>query len=213
MATKTKEQKQTFNATKTNVARAKKEKLERQTILEVLSIPTKQRKEMREVIIIDEEPPDGWGKEKSKNLIPLDLTGRPTVMTNAVLAKLEYAFKIDCTIEHACTYAGIHQSTYQRFCKRNPHFCELAKEWKSSASVFISKHHIAAAAQRGDLAINKWILETKKETKGDYSRRVEHTGDGGGAIKHHFSAELDKRVAKYEEAAIIEAAATVKTKT
>jgi hypothetical protein len=38
--------------------------------------------------------------------------GRPTVMTEEVMRKLEEAFSLDCTDEEACAYAGIGERTY-----------------------------------------------------------------------------------------------------
>jgi len=48
--------------------------------------------------------------------------GRPTVMTEIVIGKLEEALKIDCTIWMACSYAGINESTYYDHYKSNPVF-------------------------------------------------------------------------------------------
>ena len=48
--------------------------------------------------------------------------GRPTVMTEIVISKLEEALKIDCTIWLACSYAGISEVTYYDHYKKDPVF-------------------------------------------------------------------------------------------
>ena len=53
---------------------------------------------------------------------------RPTVVTPEVLLKLEQAFAIDCTVEEACSYADISQSTFFLYQQNNPEFSERIAE-------------------------------------------------------------------------------------
>jgi hypothetical protein len=48
--------------------------------------------------------------EKQQKVI-VSRYGRPTVMTNTVLNKLQYAFCIDATDREACAFAGISEKT------------------------------------------------------------------------------------------------------
>ncbi len=52
------------------------------------------------------------------------LDGRPPVIDEIVIRKLEYAFALDCTVEEACAYACIGKSTYFDFIKKHPMFAE-----------------------------------------------------------------------------------------
>ena len=49
---------------------------------------------------------------------------RPWKMTDEVLQKLEYAFAIDSTVEEACAYAEIAESTFYEWQKKNTLFSE-----------------------------------------------------------------------------------------
>ena len=50
--------------------------------------------------------------------------GRPTVFTQDVVAKLEQAFAIDCTVEEACSYADISRDAFYDYLKREPKFSD-----------------------------------------------------------------------------------------
>jgi len=50
--------------------------------------------------------------------------GRPTVVTDVVLAKLEAAFSMGCTDNEACIYADIHPSTLYEYQNKTPGFAE-----------------------------------------------------------------------------------------
>lgn len=50
--------------------------------------------------------------------------GRPTVMTDIILAKLEEAFAIDCTAEEACSFADISRDAFYDYLKKNPKFSD-----------------------------------------------------------------------------------------
>ncbi len=50
--------------------------------------------------------------------------GRPSVMTQEVVGKLQFAFACDCTVEEACLLAGIHRDTYYTFLKDYPEFSD-----------------------------------------------------------------------------------------
>lgn len=63
-------------------------------------------------------------KPKKKFDIEVNKEGRPTVMTPAVVQKLEQAFAIDATIEEACSYAGIARQTYYDYIEKNPEFSD-----------------------------------------------------------------------------------------
>ncbi len=84
--------------------------------------------------------------------------GRPTVMTPGVLAKLEYAFSIDATIEEACGVANISEASYYDYAKITPEFRERVKQLRNEP--------ILAARDR----VTKGIKETYSNAM-DYLKR------------------------------------------
>jgi predicted DNA-binding protein YlxM (UPF0122 family) len=50
--------------------------------------------------------------------------GRPTLMTDITIAKLEQAFAIDCSVEEACSYADISRDCFYDHLKINPAFSD-----------------------------------------------------------------------------------------
>lgn len=56
--------------------------------------------------------------------------GRPTVMTEDVLHKLEEAFALGCTDLEACLYADISKTVLYNYQKEHPEFVERKEELK-----------------------------------------------------------------------------------
>lgn len=87
--------------------------------------------------VYDEDAPED--KEKitrdARKTKDNNFAGRPTVMTKQVIAKLEWAFRIDCNEEEACIYAGIDPSTLWRYKQKNPDFASQINEWKQSIPI------------------------------------------------------------------------------
>ncbi len=87
--------------------------------------------------------------------------GRPTVMTEEVLQKLEYGFMKGLTDEQCCNYADIAPSTLYNYCKENPEFSERKEQLKNNPSVQ-AKLNIVEAIENGNIDIAKWWLERKE---------------------------------------------------
>ncbi len=102
-------------------------------------------------------------------------TGRPTVMTQAVVGKLEHAFVYDCTVEEACLYAGISPDTYYTFCKQYPDFSERIAMLRHAPYLVIRKTLIAAAEHDADLALK--YLERKLPMEFSTRAQIHHTGE------------------------------------
>lgn len=96
--------------------------------------------------------------------------GRPTVMTEAVLQKLEYAFSLGCTDKKACLYAGIAESTLYNYQQENPEFVERKAQLKEQ-QIFKARMAIDNALNIGDVAVARWLLERK--CKDEFSSRTE----------------------------------------
>lgn len=102
--------------------------------------------------------------------------GRPTVMTEAVIAKLEEAFLLGCTDQEACFAAGIVPSTLYRYAEANPEFSER-KETLKQNPVYKARNLILTAIQDGDTASAHKVIDRKEGGK------IAVTGADGGPIE------------------------------
>ena len=86
--------------------------------------------------------------------------GRPTVMTEEVIQKLEYAFMRGLTDLEACLYANISKSTLYNYCEENPEFLERKEELKQHPTAK-ARLNVTEAIEKGDEDLSKWWLERK----------------------------------------------------
>lgn len=90
--------------------------------------------------------------------------GRPTVISDIVVAKLIAAFQNGMTDRIACEYAGIHTATYYRKCKEDPKFCEQIKSAKNF-QILLAGNKVTDILQHGkdrDTGpMARWLLEKK----------------------------------------------------
>ena len=103
-----------------------------------------------------------------------DKVGRPTVMTEKVLQKLEYAFMRGLTDVEACLYANIATSTLYNYCNDNPEFLERKEELKQHPTAK-ARLNITEAIENGNEDLSKWWLERK--AKDEFSTKQEVSGD------------------------------------
>lgn len=114
--------------------------------------------------------------------------GKPTVMTQETLTKLQYAFSIGATDREACLFAEINPDTLYEHQKRNPDYAEQKEAWKEKP-IFQARQAVLKQIQGGvgkepdgDLALK--YLERKK--KDEFAPKA--TLDLG------VTAELDKKL-------------------
>ena len=91
-----------------------------------------------------------------------DLGGRPTVMTDDVLRKLEEAFMRGLSDRQACLYAGIAESTLYEYQKGNAAFSERKNTLKENVKLR-ARLNVFGAIERGDLDASKWYLDRKDD--------------------------------------------------
>jgi hypothetical protein len=96
--------------------------------------------------------------------------GRPTVMTEDVLQKLEYAFMRGLTDVEACLYADIGTTTLYNYCEENPEFRERKEELKKNP-VVQAKLNVFEAIESKDIDMSKWYLE--RRAKDEFSTKQE----------------------------------------
>lgn len=98
--------------------------------------------------------------------------GRPSLITNQVVKKLEEAFKIGLNTSEACRYAGISRQIFYNKLEVDTEFLDIidsAKDHLKLLALGVIGNHIS----KGDLQTAKWYLERKykKEFAEEDSRR------------------------------------------
>lgn len=96
--------------------------------------------------------------------------GRPTVMTEAVIGKLEEAFAFGSTDLEACFYAGISKDALYDYQVKHPEFTERKEALKDNPAM-LARKNVYDALSEGDKDISKWYLERKK--KDEFSTKTE----------------------------------------
>ena len=91
-------------------------------------------------------------------------------MTEAVLQKLESAFRLGCTDREACVEAGISQQTLYNHQTSNPEFLEQKELWKSDPILRARKAVVERLASDPNLAMK--YLEKKLPEEFGASRQV-----------------------------------------
>lgn len=107
---------------------------------------------------------------KKKNPEDLLKVGRPTVMTQDVVSKLEQAWSMGCSDLEACLFAGISKQTLYDYQAKNPDFIDRKEQLKESL-VLKARTVVADALNRKDENTAKWYLERKK--KDEFSTKTE----------------------------------------
>lgn len=92
--------------------------------------------------------------------------GRPTIMTEQVVAKLEQGFKIGLNITQCCAYANISRDALYDYIKKYPEFGDKIEAWKSNP---IAKAKFAVYKGLDD---PKLALEYLKLRDDDFSTKV-----------------------------------------
>lgn len=101
--------------------------------------------------------------------------GRPTIMTEDVVRKLEEAFLLGCSDAEACLVADISETALYEYQKANPKFTERKRLLKENPVYLARKSVISSMGNDGDLALK--FLERKR--KDEFSLRQELTGKDG----------------------------------
>lgn len=106
--------------------------------------------------------------------------GRPTVITETVLKKLEEAFANGASDDEACFYAGISHQTLYNYQEKHPEFVErkngLKNMLKYQAKVNIAKE---IRKKNSQMQINTWYLERKE--KGEFGNSLKITTEDEAA--------------------------------
>lgn len=126
-------------------------------------------------------------------------TGRPTLMTESVVAKLKEGFAQGFNISNACIWADISRDAYYDYCRKFRNFatqCEALQKKPLIKSIVV----INKALDEGDVSTAKWYAERKG--KDEFSLRNEVTGENGDPVKIVY---IDKEEKEAYEKHIYEA--------
>lgn len=114
--------------------------------------------------------------------------GRPPIVDDIVVQKLEQAFSNDLTDLEACLYAGISKRTLYNYQEANPEFMQRKEILKNALSLK-AKNVLANSINAGNEQDAKWWLERRR--KDQFSLRQENTGANGEAQKHEVKDVSD----------------------
>lgn len=106
--------------------------------------------------------------------------GRPTIMTDAIVGKLEYGFMKGLNVTECCHYADISRTAFYDYCEKNPEFADRIEELKSCPSAK-AKLNVVEAIENGDTDLSKWWLERKN--KDEFSTKQEVSADVKGDLE------------------------------
>jgi hypothetical protein len=116
--------------------------------------------------------------------------GRPPIIDDGVLNKLEQAFSLGATDLEACFYAGISHQTLYNYQNKYPEFVER-KEALKDKLILKSRMVVSDALDNGDKQTAQWYLERKK--KDEFSPK--HETAVSGAIDLNVNDVTDKILA------------------
>ena len=113
-------------------------------------------------------------KKKTSN------AGRPTVITDVVVGKLEMGFSKGLNKTECCRFAGISRDTLYEFLKTNPKFSDRIEELQSHPSMK-AKINIADRIEKGDIDLSQWYLERK--CRDEFSLKQEVSASVNATVK------------------------------
>jgi len=115
--------------------------------------------------------------------------GRPTVITDEVVVKLEEMFRIDATCGEACTHAGISYDAYNERMNKDPIF----RQRMESAQAFpflVAKKTIIKAINEGNGELALKVLKSRQREIYYEKNKMEGTLN----VSQLTDAELDRRI-------------------
>lgn len=116
--------------------------------------------------------------------------GRPSVMTDDVISKVEYAYSIGATDMESALYADISTVTLYKYLKDNPDFANRRNELKRNP-ILKAKQAVFDSVADGDTVTAKWLLEHKASDEYNTRSEVAVTADGVLSIEERSEALSD----------------------
>lgn len=125
-----------------------------------------------------------------------DGPGRPTLMTEETLAKLERAFRVGAGDIEACFVAGISTTTLYNYQKDNPEYVARKMALKEMTK-YKARQNVAEAIENKDKALSQWFLE--RRAKDEFAQRTESTGKDGKDLIPESNKEVEAIASKLNE--------------
>lgn len=110
-----------------------------------------------------------------KNLPGYCECGRPPVITEDVLKKLEEGFENSFNDEQACTHANISVGTLYAYQKLNPEFIERKRQLKMRPDLKAKETVVKSLKEPG----NAWRWLERKDPEFKPTTKIEHAGEIG----------------------------------
>jgi cob(I)alamin adenosyltransferase len=110
--------------------------------------------------------------------------GRPSVITEETVQKLEEAFRIDATTDEACRYAGIARSTYYDWYGKDKNF-RTKMDSAQDYLFLLAKRNWTEAIQNKDKAASMDYLKRRQR-----DRYAEKTVSENDNTNTNFNVEL-----------------------
>lgn len=108
--------------------------------------------------------------KKSEKMSDENKVGRPSKYSEAVVGKLEIAFRNDFNVQEACDFAEINRDTFYEWIKNKPEFSDRMEAAKSHPKR-MAKMKVIKAIEEGDVDVAKWFLE--RRAKEEYAPKHE----------------------------------------
>ena len=118
--------------------------------------------------------------------------GRPTVITESTVLKLEETLRDGFSIERACSLSGISRSTYYAHLHTDTAFMdkmELSQSWATERA----KQVVIQAINKGDLKAAQWWLERKLRVEFSLNPPpITPSDDGNEFVNQYFDSNQEK---------------------
>jgi hypothetical protein len=99
---------------------------------------------------------------------------RPTVITDVVLSKLEFAFSHSFTDEEACLYADIAPKTLYRYIEANEEFWQRKEILKKQPNIKAKLNWVKKMEEEDYSASKEWL---ERKSKNEFSLKQEFQWD------------------------------------
>lgn len=129
---------------------------------------------------------DNYAKIVKKNKV-----GRPTVITDEVVAKLEAVLKLGVTDDVACDYAEINPATFYRHLASDENFARKIRQAKNYARIAAGNVVLKAIIEGNDVQTAKWWLEKK------YPNEFGGTANLNLGVQVNIKQEFNKELEQY----------------
>ena len=120
--------------------------------------------------------------------------GRPTVLTDRLVRKLEDCLKCGMSVSDACFTSGISRDTFYRRFNEDSDFSDKMT-WARNYTTLQAKQNISKAIAEGDLKLSIWLLNRNTDKLLDVREEVPQR------LEEDEMAELEKTIddlVKYE---------------